>query len=106
MDYDELKPYLKERWRAKHNLLGFVYWRPFQNERHFNRVTSSLLEELDNRSDEVQYDQVESRQEDPESEVIAEIIDVVVRREFPNVNVNSVIVRMAIHFVAVEIVKK
>jgi len=104
-DYDDVREQIKEQWRKSHQILGFVFWRPFQNERHFNHTLGAILTELDMREDLVDYSLIEGSHEDAETEVIAEIIDVIVAKEFPRVNENNVVVRIAIHFVVVELVK-
>jgi hypothetical protein len=106
VDYEDVRSGIRESWKRDHHLLGFVIWRPFHNERHFNSCLGSILTEFDCRDDLGDYGSLETDKDDAETEVMAEIIDVVVAKEFPHVNENNVLVRMAIHFMTVELVKK
>ena len=106
VDYRAIHPDVREAYLSRGSRLKFWRneWQPFSNERHFNRAVQVTLEQLALRADTFDWDH--ERQQSEETIVVAEIIDVLMERMFPDIDQNSITCRIALHFVVIAVVKR
>jgi hypothetical protein len=106
LEYRAIHPDVREDYlRRRHS---WKFWQesfePFHNEHHFNRAVVITIDQLGERA--ATFDWEHERQQDEETIVVAEIIDVLMREVFPDFDPNSVTYRIALRFVVMIVVRR